>query len=164
MRIIDCKEFEAGSSPLSFSAQTKVSEAIKQMVQHNYGCIIVVDDDQNVCGIVSERDLLKRVIFEGADQHETILGEVMTPNVHVAKESDDIAGWLHTMSEEHFRHLPVVDKNGHLKGLISQGDLVAYTWPYLLKRVWHRNYEIMLIAGAFIVCAVASLVALKLLF
>lgn len=161
MRIVDSKAFESRHPPLSFLAQAKISDAVAQMANHDYGCVVVVDGEQHVRGIVSERDFLRRMLFEDIDQHDATLGDIMTPDVETANENDDIDEWLKVMSDRHFRHLPVVDNEGHLKGILSHDDLMAYTWPHLLEKSVQKNYEIMLIAGALIVYAIASIIALK---
>jgi len=59
----------------------------------------------------------------------------MTSPVKVADKDDELVGWLRQMSNERFRHVPVVDKNGKLINIMSQGDFVSYTWPNLIYQV-----------------------------
>jgi Mg/Co/Ni transporter MgtE len=59
----------------------------------------------------------------------------MTSDLKLAKADDNLIDWLRQMSNERFRHLPVVDDQGILIGIMSQGDFVSYTWPELLGRV-----------------------------
>ena len=59
----------------------------------------------------------------------------MTSKVQTANENDRVSDCLRRMSNGRFRHLPVVDDNQNLVGMMSQGDFVAYTWPELWKRV-----------------------------
>ena len=56
----------------------------------------------------------------------------MTPNPRVANENDDVLDWLRIMSNDRFRRLPVVDSNGKIKVIFTQGDFVSYTWPDLI--------------------------------
>ena len=62
----------------------------------------------------------------------TKLEKIMTANPRVGKEDDEVLSWLRTMSNERFRHVPVVDSSGKLINIMSQGDFVSYTWPDLL--------------------------------
>ena len=59
----------------------------------------------------------------------------MTTDVKVANASDEVVAWLRQMSNERFRHVPVVDGDGQLVHMMSQGDFVSYTWPELLTRL-----------------------------
>ena len=63
------------------------------------------------------------------------LKDIMTSPVKVADKDDELVGWLRQMSNERFRHVPVVDKNGKLINIMSQGDSVSYTWPNLIYQV-----------------------------
>ena len=56
----------------------------------------------------------------------------MTSNPRVGKEDDEVLSWLRTMSNDRFRRLPVVDNQGKIKAIFTQGDFVSYTWPDLL--------------------------------
>mgnify|MGYP001797471009 CR=1 FL=1 len=59
----------------------------------------------------------------------------MTSNPRLANETDDMVDWLRIMSNERFRRLPVVDENGHIKAVFTQGDFVSYTWPDLIYQM-----------------------------
>ena len=59
----------------------------------------------------------------------------MTTDLKLAYEDDLVGDWLRIMSNERFRHLPVIDRQGHLVNLMSQGDFVSYTWPQLIVHV-----------------------------
>ena len=62
----------------------------------------------------------------------TKLGDIMTPNPRVANENDNVLDWLRIMSNDRFRRLPVVDADGKIKVIFTQGDFVSYTWPDLI--------------------------------
>ena len=99
-----------------------VSLAVQLFNEHNIGALIVVDDNDAVTGILSERDVVRRL-----KQYESILEvpirDLMTPRVIVGRPNDDLISIVHTMTEKRFRHLPIVD-NGRLIGMISIGDVV----------------------------------------
>ena len=133
MKIKDRLEFRQKGPVLTFKPDHLVSDAIRQMTVKNFGACVVVDQDQRPIGIVSERDFMKRLLDKGLDPKKTILADVMTTQIKVGREDDDVVDWMRHMSIERFRHLPIVDEKGKLVGLVSQGDFVSYTWPDLLS-------------------------------
>ena len=78
---------------------------------------------------------MKRLLNGSKNPKTTKLKDIMTSPVKVADQNDNLVSWLRQMSNERFRHLPVVDKAGKLINIMSQGDFVSYTWPNLLYQV-----------------------------
>lgn len=161
MLIKERSEFKNKSRPLSCGKDITVQEAVEKMAQKNYGAIIVVDDDDMPVGIVSERDLMKRMLARGLDPKKTKVSDIMTENLYVAKEDDNLLEWLRLMSNERFRHLPVVDSEGKVLCMMSQGDFVSYTWPELMNQIKDTakasiapNYQIVLIVLAMLLYVV----------
>lgn len=157
MKIKDRPEYNAKSRPATFPKSTSVRKAITLMTEKNYGSVIVTDKSGGVEGIVTERDLMKRLLHENKDPDKTKLSEIMTQDVRVAKGDDLVLDWLRIMSNERFRHLPIVDDNGKLVNMMSQGDFISYTWPELLERVTAKTkeslsggYQIALIVAALL--------------
>ena len=105
------------------------------MSEKNYGAAVIVSGDRKPIGIVTERDLMRRLLNQERDPKATTLSEIMTTDLKLAREDDDLLDWLRQMSNDRFRHLPIVDQDGVLVGIMSQGDFVSYTWPQLLGRV-----------------------------
>jgi len=135
MKIKDRPEFKRKSAVLTFGPEETVSTAIGVMSERNYGAVVVVDDHRKPVGIATERDFMKRLLNEGRDPRETRLGDIMTTDLKIAGAEDDLLDWLRQMSNDRFRHLPVVDDQGQLISIMSQGDFVSYTWPQLMGRV-----------------------------
>ena len=131
-RLIDRPEFKSKPQPVTFLGKEKVSDAINVMADKNYGSVVIVDNKQKVVGIVTERDILKKLVKNNKSPKTTKLEEIMTPNPRVANENDDVLDWLRIMSNDRFRRLPVVDNQGKIKAIFTQGDFVSYTWPDLL--------------------------------
>ena len=102
------------------------------MAENNYGSVVIVDKNQKVIGIVTERDIVKKIVQKGLSAKSTSLEKIMTANPRVANENDDIVDWLRIMSNDRFRRLPVVDSDGKIKVIFTQGDFVSYTWPDLI--------------------------------
>ena len=98
-----------------------------------------------------------RVLGEKLVPEKTKLSQIMSAGVRVANENDNLVDWMQTMSNERFRHLPIVDEQGRLVNMMSQGDFVAYTWPDLyenakqyLKGKLERSFQILLIVFAIV--------------
>jgi CBS domain-containing protein len=134
-------EFAHKPTVYTLPGDERVSAAIEVMAQRNIGSVVVVDDDMKVQGIVTERDLVRRLLAEKRDPDTTALSEIMTTDPRTAREDDDVVECLRLMSNERFRHLPVVDESGRLMSILSQGDFVAYTWPELLVLVKKKAAE-----------------------
>ena len=113
------------------------------MKNDNFGSVVIVDKNNKVKGIVTERDILKKLIPNSLNPKTTKLKQIMTSPVKVATKDDSLIAWLRQMSNERFRHVPVVDSNGKLINIMSQGDFVSYTWPnlmYQVKEIAKENY------------------------
>jgi len=108
---------------------------------------VILDDDRKVVGIVTERDLLRRLLNVGLDPAKTPLSKIMTSDVKTASVDDQVIEWLRQMSNERFRHLPVVDRDGRLINMLSQGDFVSFTWPELLLNLRDKAGETIRNAG-----------------
>ncbi|MDZ7588647.1 MAG: CBS domain-containing protein [Parasphingorhabdus sp.] len=135
MRIKDRPEFNSKAPVLTFGPETNVAVAVKAMSEKNYGAAVIVDPASKPVGIVTERDFMRRLLNNDLDPKSTPLSKIMTTELKIAKAEDNLLDWLRQMSNDRFRHLPVVDDNGKLIGIMSQGDFVSYTWPELLNRL-----------------------------
>ncbi|MCE4608702.1 MAG: CBS domain-containing protein [Caldisphaeraceae archaeon] len=101
----------------------KIKDAAKLMDENSIGCVVVTSPEDKVIGIFTERDLT-RVVANGIPLDKS-LGDVMTKNPWTVKESDGISKVVTLMYEKGIRHLPVVDSEGRLKGLILVRDLTG---------------------------------------
>ena len=133
MKIKDKQDFKTKPKPVTFSPDDSVSTALDVMCQKNIGSIIVVHPDQKVAGIVTERDMMIRVLGKNLKPELTKLSDIMSTDIRSANEDDNLVDWMHTMSSERFRHLPVVDSSGKLVNMVSQGDFLAHTFPDLYE-------------------------------
>ena len=131
-RLKDRPEFYNKPKPITFLKTDKVHTAVSIMAENNYGSVVIVDKNQKVIGIVTERDIVKKIVQKGLSAKSTSLEKIMTANPRVANENDDIVDWLRIMSNDRFRRLPVVDSDGKIKVIFTQGDFVSYTWPDLI--------------------------------
>jgi CBS domain-containing protein len=98
--------------------------AAERMHQRGVGTLVVVNSDHRPVGILTDRDLVERVLATNADPHETLIGVVMTAEPTTVDESTPIEMALRTMRQGRFRRLPVVDRSGKLVGLLSLDDVL----------------------------------------
>lgn len=101
---------------------TSVFDAAKYMAEKNVGAVCVLEDDRLV-GILSERDIMTRVVAFGREPKSTRVGDVMTFNPVVVDAAQSYENCIRMMKTANFRHLPVVEE-GKLLGLLSLRDLL----------------------------------------
>jgi len=101
-----------------------VYEAISQMAEKNVGALPVMKDSR-LLGMISERDYTRKVILQGRISRETPVADIMTKEVITVSGGDSVAACLEIMTNNHVRHLPVMDGDS-LIGLVSIGDLVNW--------------------------------------
>lgn len=100
-----------------------IREAAGQMYQHNIGAIIIVDEAGHLVGILSERDIVRKAVTHNA-VFDMAISDVMTKDVITAVPQDDLMSVAHTMTERRFRHMPILNQEGQLLGIISIGDVL----------------------------------------
>jgi len=135
MQIKNRPEFKNKPKPLSCPPETSVLDAAKLMTEKNFGSIVIVDKSNKVLGLMTERDIFRRVVAKELAPAKTNVSDVMSSELRLAHEEDDLNDWLRIMSNERFRRLPIVDDDGRLVSIMSQGDFVSYTWPQLVNQV-----------------------------
>jgi CBS domain-containing protein len=114
-----------GRQVLEVDGSATVLEAITRMVDGNVGSLLVTDGGRLV-GIVTERDYLRRVTLEGRDERTTPVREIMSsPIVYTTPESS-IEECMAVMTERRIRHLPVLDEQQQVVGVVSIGDVVKF--------------------------------------
>jgi CBS domain-containing protein len=113
-----------GGEVLKIEASATVFDAIKKIVELNVGSILVTEGDQ-VVGIMTERDYLRKVAVHGRTSHDTTVGEIMSsPLVYVTPQTT-IDESMAIMTDRRIRHLPVVEDDD-VVGIVSIGDVVKF--------------------------------------
>ena len=102
-----------------------VRDVANLMQYYNVGCVVVVQDDRPV-GIVTDRDLALRVLAETADEKipQLLISEVMTRPPQAILEEESVSKAVELMRNAGARRLPVVDRRGRLRGLVTLDDLI----------------------------------------
>lgn len=103
-----------------------VLDAVTTMCSAHVGAVLVMDADDQLAGIFSERDLMTRVVLSGKDAATTPVVDVMTHDVTCVALDVPILDAMEIMTERRVRHLPVADRR-RIVGLVSIGDLVRWT-------------------------------------
>ncbi|EXG80250.1 CBS domain-containing protein [Cryptosporangium arvum] len=116
----------SGSEVATVRPDESVRALLARLAEHNFGALIVSNDGETIAGIVSERDIVRRLHEHGARLLDESVSSIMTVDVHTCHSTDDVAHVRGTMTDRRIRHLPVVDE-GRLVGLVSIGDVVKST-------------------------------------
>lgn len=103
--------------------ETKINEIAKLMSEHHIGCIPVCDNNNCICGILTDRDIILRTIACNKDVKTTTASDIMSTNVCICKEDDDMVNAENKMSNNQVRRLPVCDDNNRVIGILTLGDL-----------------------------------------
>ncbi len=107
---------------ISVRPDESVLNAIKLMADKAIGSLVVMQDEE-MLGIMSERDYARKVIIKGRSSETTHVAEIMTSDVYTTSSSQSVKDCMSLMTEKRIRHLPVVEDN-RVIGMISIGDLV----------------------------------------
>ncbi len=115
-----------GKGVFSIHVDAIVSDALQEMSARNIGALIVLDGKENVQGIVSERDIMRNCYRSQANVKGLAVKDVMTPRekLIVARAEDDVNDLMGAMTQNHIRHIPVVDDQDRVTGMISIGDII----------------------------------------
>jgi CBS domain-containing protein len=111
-----------GMNVVTIHPHQTLKEAIIKLSQHNIGALVVLNDTGAPIGILSERDIVR----EAARMDNILIlpvSAIMTKEVITGSPHDDLRSVLQTMTDRHFRHLPILDQ-GKLAGIVSIGDVV----------------------------------------
>ena len=108
----------------SVSPDATVFEAVQLMDAKNVGALLVMEDEQLV-GVISERDYTRKIMLRGKRSRETKVAEIMSTNLFTISPREGVDECLRIMTDKHIRHLPVLDGE-KVAGVISIGDLVKH--------------------------------------
>lgn len=112
-----------GPAVATVTPETTVRALLATLAELNIGAVVVSPDGERISGIVSERDVVRKLHARGAELLDTPVAEIMTVNVRTCAPGDSVDGLRNTMTEHRIRHLPVV-YDDRLVGIVSIGDVV----------------------------------------
>jgi CBS domain-containing protein len=115
-----------GGQVVTIRPDADVTQLLALLSEHGIGAVVVSEDDgATVAGIVSERDVVRRLHRDGAGTLRTPVSELMTTEVHTCGPDDALETLAQTMTDHRVRHLPVME-GGRLTAIVSIGDIVKH--------------------------------------
>jgi CBS domain-containing protein len=115
---------EKGHEVVALSSEATLSQAANLLAQRRIGALVVRDANGALAGILSERDVVRAVAEEGVSALARPVSAAMTRDVATCTELDTVEELMEMMTQGRFRHVPVLDGNKQLCGLVSIGDVV----------------------------------------
>ena len=112
-------------SIVTIAPTATVAEAVAVLAEHRIGAVVVSQDGDAPAGILSERDVVRQLAAKGAAVLERPISDFMTREVQTCHTSEDALVILERMTAGRFRHLPVIDSDGRMIGVVSIGDAVS---------------------------------------
>jgi len=110
-------------NPIVVNVRTPLSDAIQKLQERSLGCLLI-ERDNTLAGIMTERDILLKIIGKGMDFKKEVVDDFMTPNPEYLKMEDAVAYALNRMVVSGYRHVPIVDDNKKSVGVVSLVDIV----------------------------------------
>lgn len=124
MKISDVLKSKASSEVVTTAPTQSVRELVALLAEKNIGAVVVSEDGSAVAGIVSERDVVRRLAEPGG-LLDAPVSQIMTSDVFTAEPGDSLDSLMQLMTERRIRHVPVVS-DGSLVGVVSIGDVVKH--------------------------------------
>ena len=124
MRIAEVLKAKPEGGVVTITPEATVRELIALLAEHNVGALIVSADGDSVDGIVSERDVVRRLHHDGTVIDNTV-GAIMTEVVETCEPESELDDLMEIMTRRRIRHVPVV-QDGKLTGIVSIGDVVKH--------------------------------------
>ena len=122
MRVTDILR-RKGDNVVSMAPEETVRTLLDRLAEHRIGAVLVLDPAGAVVGIISERDVVRRLRQHGSALLDHAVSEIMTTEVHTCPPEATIEELMVVMTENRFRHVPVL-RDGQLSGIVSIGDVV----------------------------------------
>jgi CBS domain-containing protein len=97
---------------------------MRLLIDNHIGSLVVVDESENPVGIITERDIFHLAFRYRGDMMDMKVGDTMTSRLVLGAPEDDIEKAAKVMTDEHIRHLPILDEQEQLCGIVSIGDIV----------------------------------------
>lgn len=139
MQVKDLLETK-GKTVFTIGMTDTLSAAVEKMVKNNVGSLLVLDENQRVSGIITERDILRKSVYGDKDPHQELVQKHFTSHLLIISPEDDLEYVMETMTMNRIRHLPVVEGDA-LTGMISIGDVVkAQLKEFSIENKYLKDY------------------------
>jgi len=115
-----------------------VFDALSIMAEHDIGSVLVTDANDRLLGMFTERDYARKVVLKGLVSRDVRVSELMTPNPCTVSPSSTVEEVMNTMTENRFRHLPVVER-GRIVGIVTIGDMVKAVLSHQEQTIRHLS-------------------------
>jgi CBS domain-containing protein len=129
MRVHDVLASKGSTEVFTIAPTATVRELLDVLADHDIGALVVSDDGQQMLGIVSERDVVRK-LRDVENARDTPVADIMTTGVRVCSPDDGFTDLMATMTRHRVRHVPVLD-DGRLVGVLSIGDAVKHRMQQL---------------------------------
>jgi CBS domain-containing protein len=116
---------QKGNVVISIRSDASVYSAIEMMAEKQVGALLVMEDER-LRGVISERDYARKVILKGRSSKDTLVRDIMTESPITIELDASVDEAMRIMTTNRIRHLPVLDAEGHVVGVLSIGDLVNW--------------------------------------
>lgn len=129
MRVSDVLASKGSDAIFTIRPEASIRELLDVLAERNVGAMVVSDDGETMIGIVSERDVVRK-LRDVDNAREVTVASIMTTDVQVASPDDSFKSLMIAMTEHRVRHIPVLD-DGRLVGVLSIGDAVKHRMEQL---------------------------------
>ncbi len=139
MRVRDVLTAKGSSAVFTISPDATIEQLLDSLAEHNVGALIVSSDGQTLTGIVSERDIVRKL--RGVQSPRSVLvNQIMSTDVQVASPEESFGALMAAMTEHRVRHIPIIEEE-QIVGLVSIGDAVKFRMDQLeFERDQLTNY------------------------
>ena len=129
MRVSDVLASKGSDAIFTIRPDASIRELLDMLADHNIGAMVVSDDGEAMIGIVSERDVVRK-LRDVENARDMTVADIMTTDVRVCAPDDSFGSLMLVMTEHRVRHVPVID-DGRLVGVLSIGDAVKHRMEQL---------------------------------
>lgn len=123
MTVASILSSKPGASIISCTPDDTIADISKVLAKHRIGAVLIIDSNDSLLGIVSERDIVRMIAAKGDDALATKASQFMVKDVTTCLPSDSITSLMGLMTENRVRHIPVVI-DGSIEGIVTIGDVV----------------------------------------
>lgn len=131
-----------GGNIFTIGPDETLGRAVEALRDQRIGALIVTDKSGALCGILSERDIVRKLADTPGQTLPQLVGDVMTKEVKTCELASSLVGVLKEMTDNRFRHMPVVD-HGTLVGMVTIGDVIHYRLNQLEHEALHLKQLII---------------------